>query len=433
MAIGVVVALVVVVPALIDVLDDNESPAPAPEDSTEPVVVFSELLGSEARALEAVFAPFEARTGIDVRLISSGSFETDLERTVDLGFPPDIALFPQPGFMEELAEEGRVKPLGPLAAEALAANYDPAVASLGELDGTTYGVIVRAVVKSLVWYPPAAFEEDGYEVPATWDELVGLADTIEQAGTSPWCLAVRDFDASGWVATDWVEDLVLRFSGVEVYDQWVDDEVPFTDVRIALPTARFAAIGTDPRQVHGGSGFVLGTYVWDAVDPMLRSPTDCYLLRQGDAQAAHLPGGTRVAPDGDLWVFPFPAREPGPPPMLLGGQLAAPFDERPEVDQTLAYLASPEAGQIWADRAEFVAPYATWDTAGDSALVTYARQLVDEAPVVRFDASDLMPLRVSRAFWAGMVDILGGARLDTVLAEIQQAWEPPPRDLITAP
>ena len=51
----------------------------------------------------------------------------------------------------------------PLAATA--ANWSDAWTVFGNVDGVQFGVPVKADLKSLVWYQPARFAANGYEVP----------------------------------------------------------------------------------------------------------------------------------------------------------------------------------------------------------------------------------------------------------------------------
>ena len=91
----------------------------------------------------------------------------------------------------------------------------------------------RSNVKSMVWYSPSAFADAGYEIPQTLDELKALSDQIVTDGGTPWCIGAESGVATGWVLTDWMEDFMLRIHGEEVYDQWVNHEIPFNDPQVA--------------------------------------------------------------------------------------------------------------------------------------------------------------------------------------------------------
>ena len=67
------------------------------------------------------------------------------------------------------------------------------------------------------------------------------------AGKTPWCIGVESGDATGWTFTDWVEDFMLRMKGPEVYDQWVNHEIPFND-----PRSRKSSQAVGGHLVQGG-------------------------------------------------------------------------------------------------------------------------------------------------------------------------------------
>ncbi len=94
------------------------------------------------------------------------------------------------------------------------------------------GVWWKAANKDLVWYPKAKFDEAGYEVPTTWDELVALEELIRSDGDAPWCLGIESGNATGWVATDWIEALMLRTAPPEDYDAWVAGDLPFSSDQV---------------------------------------------------------------------------------------------------------------------------------------------------------------------------------------------------------
>ena len=115
-----------------------------------------------------------------------------------------------------------------------------------------YAIPEQADVKGLVWYPVPEFEEAGYTVPRTWDELLALSRQMVADGRHPWCLGIESGPASGWPATDWIEALVLRLGGVELYDQWVAHEIPFDHPVVRQATSMFGEIAFGPGFVNGG-------------------------------------------------------------------------------------------------------------------------------------------------------------------------------------
>jgi len=402
--------------------------SPSSSHTTRPVVtVFGSFTDRDASAFTASLQSFEHDTGIDVRYVGSGRFESDLLERVRRGDPPDLALIPQPGLVGSLAEEGYLLPYDGTLAAAAAKDIDPRLVDLATVDGQIYGSWYSVTPKSLIWYSPRQFATRGLKTPTTWDELVALTGTIADSGSTPWCLGVRDGGATGWVATDWVEDIVLRFAGPQVYDDWVSHRVKFTDPQITAAIERFGSIALDPASVNGGNRAAVEFTVQQAAQQLLGRSPKCLLNRQASFLTDFLPGKVDVSPDGDLWAFPFPGPQGADTSMMIGGALISRFADRPEVRQLAEYLTTPAAAKERAARGGFISPLASVspDAYPSELNRTIARWTLD-ADVVRFDASDLMPPEVGvDAFWAGITAWLGGARLSTIVAQIDAAWPGP--------
>jgi len=393
--------------------------------ATLPVVeVFGNLTDTDSTDIAASMAAFERRTGIDVRYVGSSAFESDLLARLRRGEPPDMALIPQPALLRELVRLGTVRPIEGELAAAVRDAVDPRLTPLAEVDGELFGSWHQVVVKSLVWYSPPVLQAAGLTVPTSWAELQALTDHAARSGITPWCIGMRDGDTTGWVATDWVEDLLLRRAGAAVYDGWTAGTVPFTDGRVRDAVSAFGAIARDPAQVDGGPGAVLERSVGDAAAGVLASPPRCLLTKQASFLPDLLGRQVTVAPDGDLWFFPLPAQDGGPAPLVVGGLLAVRFDDRPETLALAAALTTPETVTVRAAGGGFLSPLRTAPaTAYRRPLeVELARHLRD-APVIRFDASDRMAPAVGLdAFWSGMAAYVGGADLDATLEAIDGAW-----------
>jgi alpha-glucoside transport system substrate-binding protein len=398
----------------------SSTPDDVPDRPT--VTIFGPFRDEAADLFRASLAPFEERSGIDVVFTGSGDFESEIVKRLEGGAPPDIAVFPQPGLLNQLAASDYVVPLPAEIAAAAQASYRPGIEDLVGSLAEVNGVVYRVNVKSLVWHSPAAFEENGYRAPTTWSELRTLASRMVADGFTPWCLGVEAFGASGWPGTDWIEEIVLRDSGPGVYDQWVRNEVPFTDDAVRAAFATFGDMLLSPDQTLGGRGGVLNTNVQRAGDPLLDDPRGCLMYRQASFQVDNLPSGTSIGPDGDLDVFVLPAVAEGPAPLVVGGTIAAALTDAPEVWQVMAYLATAEAGLAWAEAGGFISPHAEVGPADyPNTFDGTVSALLDEAEVVRFDASDLMDPRVGAdSFFGAVLYYIGTLRLEDAL-EIAQA------------
>jgi alpha-glucoside transport system substrate-binding protein len=397
-------------------------------DDDNVVTVYGTIADTEAQLLEESFKPFEEETGIDVQYESSKEFESQIGIRAQGGNPPDVAIFPQPGLLADLASRGFLKPAPEGVQQNVADYWSEDWAGYGTVDGTLYGAPLMASVKGFIWYQPAKFAEWGVEVPQTWDELLALTATIqEKTGKAPWCAGFGSGDATGWPGTDWVEDLVLRQAGPDVYDQWVAHEVPFTDPAIKDAFNAVGEILLDPAYVNAGFGDVQSINSTEFGDPAAALVSgDCALHHQASFFDGFISdAGGEVAPDGDVWAFITPGLEAGAPAVTGGGEIVGAFDDSSSTQQFLEYLSSPEWANTRVSLGGVISANSGLDPANaSSGILEQAIEILqDPNTTFRFDGSDLMPGAVGAgSFWKGMVSWVGGTPVDDVLSQIEAGW-----------
>ena len=393
------------------------------------ITMYSTIIAPEDAPLEASFDKFEECTGATIIYEGSDEFEAQLPVRVEGGTPPDLTLLPQPGLLRTLVEDypDAVVPAPQEVSDNVDEFYAEEWKQYGTVDGTFYAAPYSANVKSFVWYSPTAFADAGYEVPETWDDMLALSDQIVADGGKPWCAGVSSGEATGWPATDWVEDVVLRTAGPDVYDQWTNHEIPFNDPQIVEAIDTVGEILKNEDYVNGGLGDVASiatTRFEDAGLPITLG--QCYMHRQASFYAFNWPEGTEIAEDGDIFAFYLPPidEEQGRP-VLGGGEFTAAFTDRPEVQAFQAYLATGDWANERALQGNFVsANNAVSLDSFDSPITRLSAEILqDENAVFRFDASDLMPAAVGTgSFWTGMVDWLTGASTEEVADAIEESW-----------
>lgn len=393
-------------------------------ESSKTVTVLGVVTAEQAEQLQQALAPFTEETGIEVKYEGTDGFATVLPIRVDGGNPPDIAMFPQPGLMADFAREGKLVPIDSfIDQEKLAEAYAPYWIDLGTIDDKLYGIWLRASVKSLVWYSPAAFESAGYEVPTTWDEMIALSDQIVADGGVPWCLGIESGDATGWVGTDWVEDIMLRTVEPETYDQWVTNQIPFNASAVKNAFEQFGTIVLNSDYVVGGTVGAISTPFGDSPKPLFDEPPGCYMHRQANFIAAFFPEAVDL--DQDVSIFPLPGIKPElGVPILVAGDVFAMFNDTPEARKLMEYLATVKPHEIWATYQGYISPHqqVSLDLYPNEISKRQA-EILNQAEVIRFDASDMMPGAVGTGvFWTGVVDYVGGTDVDTVLNNIEESW-----------
>lgn len=394
------------------------------EKKTKTVSVLGVVVGEQQEKLEAALAPFEEKTGIKVIYEGTDAFATLLPVRVESGDAPDVAMFPQPGLMKDFARSGKLVSITQfMDLASLKQAYSQDWLNLGTVDDQLYGVWYRASVKSLVWYNPQVFAAKGYQVPQTWSEMLKLSDRIVAEGGTPWCLGMESGDATGWVGTDWVEDIMLRTAGAEVYDDWVNHEISFESPPVKEAFTKFGEIVLNPQYLVGGFVGAISIPFGDSVQGLLQEPPSCYLHRQASFISSFFPPETVLGKNIGVFALPGIKQEFGDP-VLVAGDVFAMFNDTPEARALMAYLATPEPHEIWAKLGGFISPHqqVSLDVYPDEVTRKQAEILAD-AEVVRFDASDMMPSSVGTGtFWTGIINFVGGDDLDRVMKEIDEGW-----------
>ncbi len=390
------------------------------------VTVFGRFPSNEANYFAKAIKPFEEKTGIDVQLESSDDFIDDLVLgRVEAGKPPDVAALFYPGTMQKLAEMGKLIPLPSEIISQIDENYAPSWKELGSFNGETYGVFYGVSIKSLVWYPKEPFKQAGYTHPTTWDELISLSDQMIADGNTPWCIGLESGGATGWVATDWIEDILLRTVDPHVYDQWVNHEIPFNDSRVKNAFEMMGQIWLDPNYVSGGASVILNTNFGDASTPMFDDPPSCWLHRQGNWITEFYPEDVKTNLDNYVGVFVLPSiHSDKGTPLIGGGNQFVMFNDRPEVRTFMQYLTTGESGDAWARSGGALFPHKDQNLdAYPTELERNIAKILMSSETIRFDGSDLMPSEVgTNTFWKGTIDYIGGKDVDTILDNIEASW-----------
>jgi alpha-glucoside transport system substrate-binding protein len=368
---------------------------------------------------------FEEATGIVVNYIGNKEFEGSIAVRVDAGDAPDIVDFPQPGLFANFARNGDIVPVSEYLDDAwLDQQYAQGWREFNTVDGTEYGVMMRFSGKSLVWYPKAAWDAAGYEIPETWDDMLALTQQIADDGDTAWCIGIESGAATGWAATDWTEEMMLRTTSLENYDAWTTGDLAFDSPEVKNAIETWSEVWFNDDYVYGGRPSIVSTNFGDAPLPMFEDPPQCWLHKQANFIVSFFPEGTEYGVDYDFFYLP-PVDEAYGKPFLVAGDLVAMFNDRPEVRALMEYFTVPQSVSGWMEGGGAIAAHktATEDMYGAD-LDWAVSQLVAGATSFRFDGSDLMPGEVGAgSFWEQITSYVAGSTdLDTAMQEIDATW-----------
>ena len=373
----------------------------------------------------AGYDPLAKCTGLTIEFQGGAEFETEINVRLEGGNPPDVIDYPQPGLMRSHIEKGYLAKLpADVAAHVttdFAAGWDVYASSA---DGTVYGLPGRSSVKSMVWYSPKAFADGGYEVPTTLEDLTAVSDKIVTDGGTPWCVGAESGVATGWVLTDWIEDFMLRINGGEVYDQWVNHEIPFNDPKVVAAIDAVGGFVKNPDYLGGDTlvKAIATTKFQDGGLPILTG--DCYMHRQASFYVGNFGEDAKVAPDGDIWFFYLPSPADGPKFVLGAGDIYAAATDKPESFDVVRYTGSADYQLALANSRNELGPNLNLDLdAIEDPFLKAVAELNSSAEVFRFDGSDLMPGAVGAGtFWTEITAWVIGGDTKTLVDNVEKSW-----------
>lgn len=391
------------------------------------VTISSSIRDLEAENFTRTFRAFEKCTGIDVVWDGLQGFEAEFRKRLAAKNPPNLAILAQPGLLQYSVGTGQAKAATPRLASLAKAEYSQQWLDYGTVNGAFYSAPLGANVKSWVWYSPTMFRRNKWKVPTTWAELKTLTATIASEGKiKPWCAGIESGKATGWPLTDWIEDVVLRLDGPDVYKDWVSHKVPFTDSRIKAAFDEVGGILKNPDYTNGGYGdpeSIATTPYQEGGLPILDG--ECAMYRMASFYVNQWPAGTEVARDGNVWAFYLPSVDGSSLPVLIGGEFVTRFTDDAATQAVQLYMASPEFANDRAAQGGWISPSNGLRLSSVEGKLDQesVRLLRDPATVVAFDGSDSMPDAVGAGtFWSEGTKWIKGQSTEETLKDIDDSW-----------
>jgi alpha-glucoside transport system substrate-binding protein len=393
------------------------------------VLVWSSMDPPVTEGLQAALDQKAEGGDVTVKVQQVEDINSLIMQRIQAGDTPDIALIPQPGVVRDVV--ARAETTVPLSdvidVSSLEETMTAGTIESGSVDGEPYGLLVNMNVKSLVFYNKKAWDKAGYEAPVTLDELNQLTEQIKSDGGTPWCMGIEDGAATGWAATDWFEDLVMRYGGADGYNSWVTHETPFDSDLVREAAAEFEELLFTEGNVLGGRGSIASTNFGTAANPMFKAEPECWLYKQGSFMTGFFQESAGVENlDEEVGVFGFPpAEEGGENPVLGGGDMAVQMTDDDSTAQVMEWMAEPDIGNEIAPDSSFISPHTTFDQSlYPTDLTRQMANVAYESTAFLFDGSDQMPGEVGAgAFWKEITAwISGQTELDEALANIDSAW-----------
>jgi alpha-glucoside transport system substrate-binding protein len=395
-------------------------------DESKTVTVWTSMDQPVVDGIEEVLIPQAKEDGITVKMERVENINQLIMTKIQANDAPDIAMIPQPGVVKDIVSRDAAYPINDVVdMDSLTESMVPGTLEAGTVDDELYGLLVSMNIKSLVFYNKPAFEAEGYAIPTTIEELNALTKQIKADGNTPWCMGIESDTATGWPATDWFEDLIMRYGGADAYNQWVTNEVKFDSDVVREAAAEFEELMFTEGNVLGGRDAISSTNFGTGGNPMFDKDPGCYMYKQGSFITGFFPDSVTADLDANVGVFGFPPPEGGENPVLGGGDLAVLMSDSDAAGDVMAMLSETDIGVEAAPSSSFISPHKDFDLSlYPTELTKQVAQVGYDASVFLFDGSDQMPGEVGAgSFWKEMTAWISGDQdLDTTLKKIDDSW-----------
>ena len=346
---------------------------------------------------------------------------------IQAGDTPDIAFVPQPGVVKQMKDLGAVKPLDDAVdVKSLENSMIPGSLDFSKYDGKVYGLIVSMNVKGLVFYNKPVWDKAGYQAPTDLAGLQSLTDKVKASGTAPWCFGIESDTATGWPATDWLENLVAKTAGADVYKQWVEGKVKFDSDQVKTAAQTFEKLVLTDGNTFGGRKAISSTNFGTAGNPLYANPPKCAMLQQGSFIPSFFPKNVTANLDQNVGVFGLPpATAGGDNPVEVGGDSMTMLNDSANVKKVVKALSDTDIGEDAATSSSFISPHKDFDVSKyPNDLTRSMADVAYKATTTLFDGSDQMPAAVGTgSFWKEMTAFISGSEdLDTALKNIDSSF-----------
>ena len=319
---------------------------------------------------------------------------------------PDMAILTDIQSLKILGESETLLPVNQFYSQLEIENYSQHLIDLvsSEDNSELYGHWIRLFNNSLIWFNVDRYNQYGAPEFKTFDEIIEFTKENSKEGNELWCLTIDsaenqpllDYEygeSSGWIISNWLENIVLSNYGPEIYDLWSQNELKFSDQEIILSLLDVGKIIHNENQIFKGKEYFIRSQVSNSPKNLASDSSTCVFSLSGHHSINDFPSDKNFGEDYDF--FNFPSDEYSEMVIGFGDTLSLLNYDKPTVE-VYKSLISSDFGEVWASKQDtlFIS------SRSDFNLETYNNPLASKqfiqirdslkSNLFRYDASMLM-------------------------------------------
>ena len=201
-----------------------------------------------------------------------------------------IAIIPNPQGVVNLAERKLIHSLDDVLVDnnSIFNLYPNHLISIVSHEDSIYGGWTRLFPNSLIWYDISKFEQHNVKFDS-FETLLKGTKKIADKGISPWCANSESSASTGWVQTNWMEDVLLTKYGPEVYDEWSKLKINASNIKIFLSIKHIEDFIFYENHIYNGPGSIISKEFRNLPKVLLDDSTECFMSWSGHYFRYYIP------------------------------------------------------------------------------------------------------------------------------------------------
>ena len=339
-----------------------------------------------------------------------------------------IALIPNPQGVTNLAERGHLYKLNSLMVEDSLINkiYPTHLTDIVSINSDIYAGWIRLFPNSLIWYDISKFEQYDNLNFQDFDSLISSTKKIADKGVAPWCADSESSASTGWIQTNWLEDIILSKYGPEVYDRWSNLSIQASNIKIFSSVKIIDDFIFYPNHIHNGPDAIISKEFRNLPKVLLDDKNSCFLSWGGHYFRYYIPD--EYVYGEDYGVFKLPKISLDNTVVGIGDAVVL-IEDVQRARNVISEILSSKFGEKWSSYSdtEFISANKYFNREIiNNELTQYEFDIVHSSlkqDLFRYDASEVMARRIgSNQLWKFFVNFIreGSESLVKLLNELDK-------------
>ncbi len=316
-----------------------------------------------------------------------------------------IAIIPNPQGVTNLAERNLLYSLNSLVIDdSLIENvYPKHLIDIVSVDQEIFAGWTRLFPNSLIWYDISKIKKYENIKFENFNNLILETKKIADNGESPWCANSESSASTGWIQTNWLEDIILTKYGPEIYDRWSKLEIKASNVKIYNSMKVVGDFIFYQNLIQGGDRGIIDKEFRNLPQVLLNDENSCFLSWSGHYFRYYIQDDYEYGVD--FGVSNFPPINYKNTIVGIGDSLVLLKNDSISKN-IISKILSSDFGEKWAsyENTEYISANKNFNKANiNNELTKYEFEVVHKAlndDLFRYDASEIMPRPIgSNLLW----------------------------------